>query len=115
MFKKNHCLNRKWRWLIGLACLLFCLLPVLSFCDINNAFTETKSQVDAIVSNRSGLFWIFMAIILGSAIWALYKGSWKGVGIALLIGVLLGNFSAVIDTVLGTKIFNKTEQHQGQK
>lgn len=54
-------------------------------------------------------------MILGSGVWALYKGSWKGVGIALLIGIILGNFSDVIDTVLGTKIFkNKTHNEQSK-
>lgn len=98
---------------LGVLVLAFTSIPALGFCDINAAFGETKEQVESIVSNRSGLFWIFMAIILGSGIWSLFRGSWKGVGIALLIGVVLGNFSDVIDTVLNTKIFkNKTEHHQ---
>jgi len=99
--------------ILGAFFLILTLLPIAGFCDINSAFSETKTQVEAVVSNRSGLFWIFMAVILGSAVWALYKGSWKGVGIALLVGIILGNFSDVIDTVLGTKIFkNKSQQEQ---
>ncbi len=106
-------LTKKYPTLVSGGVLLLILLPVSGFCDINSAFGETKEQVESIVSNRSGLFWIFMAVILGSGIWSLFKGSWKGVGIALLIGVVLGNFSDVIDTVLNTKIFkNKTEHEQ---
>lgn len=102
--------------LLGIFFLSLLLLPSAGFCDINSAFSETKSQVESVVSNRSGLFWIFMAVILGSGIWALFKGSWKGVGIALLIGVILGNFSDVIDTVLTTKIFkSKSQQEQSGK
>ena len=102
--------------ILGIFFFVLTLLPAVGFCDINSAFGETKSQVESIVSNRSGLFWIFMAVILGSGIWALFKGSWKGVGIALLIGVILGNFSDVIDTVLTTKIFkNKSQQEQSGK
>lgn len=101
---------------LGVFFLALTLLPAVGFCDINSAFGETKSQVESIVSNRSGLFWIFMTVILGSGVWALFKGSWKGVGIALLIGVILGNFSDVIDTVLTTKIFkNKSQQEQSGK
>jgi len=92
---------------LGVFFSILMLLPAAGFCDINSAFSETKIQVESIVSNRSGLFWIFMVIILGSAIWALFKGSWKMLGIALLIGVILGNFPDVIDTVLTTKIFNQ--------
>ena len=101
--------------ILGIFFLSLLLLPSSGFCDINSAFSETKTQVESVVSNRSGLFWIFMAVILGSGVWALYKGSWKGVGIALLIGVILGNFSDVIDTVLGTKIFkNKSHNEQSK-
>jgi len=101
--------------ILGAFFFVLTLLPAVGFCDINSAFGETKSQVESIVSNRSGLFWIFMAVILGSGIWALFKGSWKGVGMALLIGVILGNFSDVIDTVLTTKIFkNKSQQEQNR-
>lgn len=45
--------------ILGLFFLTLTLLPSLGFCDINSAFGETKTQVESIVSNRSGLFWIF--------------------------------------------------------
>ncbi|MCB1073570.1 MAG: hypothetical protein KDK96_10815 [Chlamydiia bacterium] len=98
--------------LLGIFFLALLFLPSAGYCDIGSAFTETKSQVQSVVSNKSGLFWIFMAVILGSGIWALFKGSWKGVGIALLIGIILGNFSGVIDAVLNTKIFKNESQNE---
>jgi len=97
---------------LGILFLTLLVLPSAAHCDIGSAFTETKSQVQSVVSNKSGLFWIFMAVILGSGIWALFKGSWKGVGIALLIGIILGNFSGVIDAVLNTKIFKNESQNE---
>ncbi len=106
-FVKKHPLS-----ILGLLILGLLSLPAAGFCDINSAFSETKTQVETVVSNRSGLFWIFMAVILGSAVWALFKGSWKGVGIALLIGMILGNFPDVIDTVLSTKIFKNKSQNE---
>lgn len=110
--KLYHFVKKHPTAIFGIFFFSFLLLPAGGFCDINSAFGETKSQVQAIVSNRSGLFWIFMAVILGSAVWALYKGSWKGFGMALLIGIVLGNFSDVIDTLLGTKIFENKSQNE---
>ena len=89
---------------------VFTFVPSIGFGDINSAFMETKSQIDSVISNKSGLFWIFMAVILGGGVWALYKGSWKGIGIALLLGLILGNFSGVIDTVLNTKIVSEASK-----
>ena len=79
--------------------------PLRGFCEINTAFQQIKTQLELLVSDKLGLSWIIIAVLLIISIFQLIKGNWKAVGFLLIICLIIGGFSGWVDGLSSINIF----------